>query len=119
MKKIPGTLFHVGITGLSEDNLNLKIWYRNQIIFEKSRLIEEEIIDNIQKLFVNKNLSIPRNRIEYIIKEELKELTPTADISFVESTVSELLEEFQHTPTNNMKKNSFNRALQRWKNMHL
>jgi len=74
------------------------------MIFEKTRLIEEEIIDNIQKLFVNKNLSIPRNRIEYIIKEELKELTPTADISFVESTVSELLEEFQHTPTNNMKK---------------
>ncbi len=104
MKKIPGTLFHIGITGLSEDNLNLKIWYRNQIIFEKSRLIEEEIIDNIQKLFDNRNLSIPRNRIEWIIKEELKELTPAADISFVESTVSEMLEEFQYTTTNNMKK---------------
>ena len=104
MKKIPGTLFHIGITGLSEDNLNLKIWYRNQIIFEKSRLLEEEIIDNIQKLFDNKNLSIPRNRIEWIIKEELKELNPAADISFVESTVSEMLEEFQHTTTNNMKK---------------
>ncbi len=104
MKKIPGTLFHIGITGLSEDNLNLKIWYRNQIIFEKSRLLEEEIIDNIQKLFDNRNLSIPRNRIEWIIKEELKELTPAADISFVESTVSEMLEEFQYTTTNNMKK---------------
>ena len=104
MKKIPGTLYHIGITSSDDRKLNLQIWYRNQMIFEKTRLIEEEIIDNIQKLFVNKNLSIPRNRIEYIIKEELKELTPTADISFVESTVSELLEEFQHTPTNNMKK---------------
>jgi len=104
MKKIPGTLFHIGITGLSEDNLNLKIWYRNQIIFEKSRLSEEEIIDNIQKLFDNKNLSIPRNRIEWIIKEELKELNPAANITFIESTVSEMLEEFQYTTTNNMKK---------------
>jgi len=104
MKKIPGTLYHIGITSSSDNKLNLKMWYRNQIIFEKTKLSEEEIIDNIQNLFENKNLSIPRNRIEWVIKEELKELTPASDISFVESTVSEMLEEFQHTPTNNMKK---------------
>jgi len=74
------------------------------MIFEKTRLIEEEIIENIQNLFDNKNLSIPRNRIEWIMKEELKELTPAADITFIEGTVSGMLEEFQHTPTNNMKK---------------
>jgi len=104
MKKIPGTLYHIGITNSSDLKLNLKIWYRNQIIFEKTNILEEEIIDNIQILFENKNLTIPRNRIEWILKEELKELTPTADISFVESTVSEMLEEFQHTSNNNMKK---------------
>jgi len=104
MKKIPGTLYHIGITSSEDRKLNLQIWYRNQMIFEKTRLIEEEIIENIQILFENKNLSIPRNRIEWIMKEELKELTPASDISFVEGTVSGMLEEFQHTPTNNMKK---------------
>jgi len=104
MKKIPGTLYHVGIMSSSDDKLNLNIWYRNQIIFEKTRLLEEEIIDTIHQFFESKNLTIPRNRIEWIIKEELKELTPTANISFVESTVSEMLDEFQHTATNNMKK---------------
>ena len=104
MKKIPGTLYHIGITSSGDDKLNIKIWYRNQIVFEKTKLIEEEIIEHIQNLFENKNLSIPRNRIEWVIKEELKELTPATDISFVESTVSEMLEEFQHTTTNNMKK---------------
>lgn len=104
MKKIPGTLYHIGITSSDDRKLNLQIWYRNQMIFEKTRLIEEEIIENIQNLFDNKNLSIPRNRIEWIMNEELKELTPASDISFVEGTVSRMLEEFQHTPTNNMKK---------------
>ena len=104
MKKIPGTLYHIGIMSTSDDKLNLKMWYRNQIIFEKSKLTEEEIIENIQKFFEIKNLTIPRNRLELIVKEELKDLSPGADISFVESTVSEMLEEFQATPTNNMKK---------------
>lgn len=104
MKKIPGTLYHIGITSSEDRKLNLQIWYRNQMIFEKTRLIEEEIIENIQNLFDNKNLTIPRNRIEWIMKEELKELTPAADITFIEGTVSGMLEEFQHTPTNNMKK---------------
>ena len=104
MKKITGTLYHIGIMSTSDDKLNLKMWYRNQIIFEKSKLTEEEIIENIQKFFEIKNLTIPRNRLELIVKEELKDLSPGADISFVESTVSEMLEEFQATPTNNMKK---------------
>ena len=94
MKKIPGTLYHIGITSSEDRKLNLQIWYRNQMIFEKTRLIEEEIIENIQNLFDNKNLSIPRNRIEWIMNEELKELTPASDISFVEGTVSGMLEEF-------------------------
>ncbi len=104
MKKIPGTLYHIGIMSSSDDKLNLKMWYRNQIIFEKTKITEEEIIENILKLFEIKNLTIPRNRLELIVKEELKDLSPGADISFVESTVSEMLEEFQATPTNNMKK---------------
>ena len=104
MKKIPGTLYHIGIMSSSDGKLNLKIWYRNQIIFEKTKITEEEIIENIKKLFEVKNLTIPRNRIEWVVKEELKDLTPGTDISFVESTVSEMLEEFQQTPSNSMKK---------------
>ncbi|UCC20356.1 MAG: hypothetical protein JSV62_03445 [Promethearchaeota archaeon] len=104
MKKIPGTLYHIGITSSSDTTLNLQIWYRNQIVLEKSKMSEEQIIECIQNMFQTKNLDIPRNRIEWIIKEELKDLTPTADISFVESTVSEMLEEFQDTTNNNIKK---------------
>jgi Ras-related GTP-binding protein A/B len=104
MKKIPGTLYHIGITTPNNNDYILKIWYRNQLIFEKSRLSEEDIITSIKVLFENKNLTIPHNRVEWIVKEELKELTTTLDISFVESTVSEMLEEFQHTSSNNLKK---------------
>ena len=104
MKKIPGTLYHVGITCSNTDVFNLKIWYRNQVVFEKTGLIEAQIIDCVQNLFVNKNLSIPRNRIEWIIKEELKELSPANDITFIEGTVSEMLNQFQKTPSDEMKK---------------
>jgi len=104
MKKIPGTLYHIGIMSSRDNNFSLNIWYRNQIIFTKTKLLAEEITDKIYQFFEDKNLTIPRNRIEWIIEEELKELTPTADISFVEGTVSEMLEEFQHTTANNIKK---------------
>ena len=104
MKKIPGTLYHLGITYSRDNKLNMNIWYRNQLVYEKTGLKEEEIINNVQNLFEDRNLSIPRNRIEWIVKEELKELSPASDITFIEGTVSELLGVFQKTPSDEMKK---------------
>ena len=104
MKKIPGTLYHIGITYSTDDKYNLNIWYRNQLVFEKTGLLNAQIIDCVQNLFENKNLTIPRNRIEWIIKEELKVLSPANDITFIEGTVSELLGEFQKTPSDELKK---------------
>ena len=104
MKKIPGTLYHIGITYSTDDKYNLNIWYRNQLVFEKIGLLNAQIIDCVQNLFENKNLTIPRNRIEWIIKEELKVLSPANDITFIEGTVSELLGEFQKTPSDELKK---------------
>ena len=104
MKKIPGTLYHIGITYSTDDKYNLNIWYRNQLVFEKTGLLNAQIIDCVQNLFENKNLTILRNRIEWIIKEELKVLSPANDITFIEGTVSELLGEFQKTPSDELKK---------------
>jgi len=104
MKKIPGTLYHLGITNSRNSKLNLNIWYRNQLVYEKTGLNEEEIVNNVQNLFESKNLSIPRNRIEWIIKEELNNISPESDITFIEGTVSELLGEFQKMPSEKIKK---------------
>jgi len=104
MKKIPGTLYHLGITVGRESTLNINIWYKNQLIFEKSGISEQEIIGTIQNFFESKNLSIPTNRLGWIIKEELSELAPADDITFIEGTVSEILGEFQKKPSEDMKK---------------
>ncbi|MFX0026661.1 MAG: ADP-ribosylation factor-like protein [Candidatus Hermodarchaeota archaeon] len=104
MKKIPGTLFNLGITSSKEDKFNLSIWYREQLVYEKTGLIKECITNEIQFFFESKNLIIPRNRIEWLVKEELKSISPDTDISFIEGTVSTILEDFQKTPTEEMKK---------------
>ena len=104
MKKIPGTLYQLEITNLSNDKFNLKIKYRNQLVFEKTGLLEEQILENVVKIFSEKSLVIPHNRIERIIKDELKELSPDNDITFIESSVSQMIEEFKDLPSNDMKK---------------
>ena len=104
MKKIPGTMYHIGITNSRNNKFNLCMWYRNEVILEKTGLIEVEMINIIQDRFESRNLSIPRNRIEWIIKQELDEISPTSDITFVEGTVSEMLGEFQKSSSNDIKK---------------
>ncbi|MHA2397874.1 MAG: ADP-ribosylation factor-like protein [Promethearchaeota archaeon] len=104
MKKIPGTLYHLGLTSAREGSLNLDIWYKNQLVFEKSGILEEQIINAIQMFFETKNLSIPSNRLSWIIKEELSELAPADDITFIEGTVSEILGEIQRKPSEEIKK---------------
>jgi Ras-related GTP-binding protein A/B len=49
-------------------------------------------------------LNVPRNRLTWIIKEELTELAPADDITFIEGTVSEILGEFKKKPSEDIKK---------------
>ena len=104
MKKIPGTLYHFGLTSSKPDTLEINIWYKNELVFEKTGLMENEILNIIQMFFETKNLFIPNNRLAWIIKEELKDLSPNDDISFIEGSVSEILGEFQKKPSEDVKK---------------
>lgn len=104
MKKIPGTLYHLGINSARDGRLNIDVWYKNQLIFESKNLFEDQIINALQTFFESKNLSVPSNRLAWVIREELAELTPGDDITFIEGTVSELLGEIQKKPSEDIKK---------------
>jgi Ras-related GTP-binding protein A/B len=104
MKKVPGTLYHFSITSSKNNTLGINIWYRSDLIFEKTGIMKEEIINTLQKFFESKNLIIPSNRLSWIVKEELNDLSPTSDITFIEGTVSEILGEFQKKPSEDLKK---------------
>ena len=104
MKKIPGTLYHFGITSSKNNSLGINIWYRSELVFEKTGILQEEIIHTLQSFFESKNLTIPSNRLAWIVKEELNDLSPTGDITFIEGTVSEILGEIQKKPSENLKK---------------
>ena len=104
MKKIPGTLFQLGISGSKDNRFLLNIWYRDQLVYERTGLIKEAITNEVQFFFDNKNLSIPRNRIDWIVNEELSNVSSTSDESFIKSTVTGLIGEFQNKPTEEMKK---------------
>jgi len=104
MKKIPGTLYHFGITRSKEENVNINIWHRNQLVFEKIGVLKKEIITHLQTFLEEQNLSVPSNRLAWIINEELKDLSPTNDITFIEGTVSEILGEIQKKPSEDLKK---------------
>lgn len=104
MKKIPGTLYHFGLTSFKTEKLNINIWYRNELVFEKTGLLETEIINIVQIFFESKNLFIPSNRLEWIIKEELNDLSPADNITFIEGSVSEILGEFQKKSSEDIKK---------------
>lgn len=104
MKKIPGTLYQLEIKEEKSSGLILTINYRNDLVLEKSQLNKEKIITIIQDLLENSELSVPKNRIEWIVKEELKNIAENRNISFSESTVSELIDQFQKTSSDQMKK---------------
>ncbi|MFW9972379.1 MAG: ADP-ribosylation factor-like protein [Candidatus Odinarchaeota archaeon] len=62
------------------------------------------ILNKVQQFFETKNLTIPTNRLTWIVKEELSDLSPASDITFIEGTVSEILGEIQKKPTEDIKK---------------
>ncbi len=104
MKKIPGTLFQLGISGSKDNRFLLNIWYRDQLVYERTGLIKDAITNEVLFFFECKNLVIPRNRIDWIVNEELSNVSSTSDESFIKSTVTGLLGEFQNKPTEEMKK---------------
>ncbi|MFX0073909.1 MAG: ADP-ribosylation factor-like protein, partial [Candidatus Hermodarchaeota archaeon] len=73
-------------------------------IFEKVGLFEDQILDDLVSFFKSKNLNIPPNRLVWIIQEELGELTPAEDVSFIEGTVSDILGEIQRGPSERINK---------------
>ena len=103
MKKIPGTLFQLGITGSTEKGYSINIWYRDQLVYERANVIKDALTNEIQFFFEGKNLSLPRNRIEWIVREEFSNIS-SGDETFIESTVSDLIDEFEKKPTEEMKK---------------
>ena len=40
MKKIPGTFYHLGITSARDSKINLNIWYKNRLVFERTEIQE-------------------------------------------------------------------------------
>lgn len=104
MKKIPGTLFQLEIQSSKENEFLLKVWYRDQLVLEKSGIIKDALTNEIQFFFEGKNLIIPRNRIDWIVKEELSTLSPVSKDSFIEGSVSDMIDEFQKKPPEDVKK---------------
>jgi len=51
MKKIPGTLFQLRIKSTKENKFNLNVWYRDQLVYEKTSLVKESITNEIQFFF--------------------------------------------------------------------
>ncbi|MFX0024359.1 MAG: ADP-ribosylation factor-like protein [Candidatus Hermodarchaeota archaeon] len=104
MKKIPGTLYHLGITAAKDGRLNINIWYRNQLVLERKGIFEEQIMNTLKYFFESNYLSIPTNRLARIIEEQTIELAPAEDIPLLEGTVSEIIGELQTKPPEEMKK---------------
>ena len=68
MKKIPGTLYQIEITRSRLEKLNLSLWYRNELILEKSGLSESEIYD------IPYDFREKEKHIQKITKEELMDV---------------------------------------------
>ncbi|GAH46041.1 unnamed protein product, partial [marine sediment metagenome] len=87
-----------------EKEFLINIWYRDQLVYEKTGVVKEALTNEIQFFFEGRNLSIPRNRIDWIVREEFSNISSAGKETFIESTVSDLLGEFQKKPTEEMKK---------------
>lgn len=104
MRKVPGTMYEIEITKAPHEKNNLKILYHTRVVFEKSGQTEDELGQNIRKLLEDNGLNVPQNRIERIIQEELKNAASPTDLTFTESTISEMISEFEKKPTQETKK---------------
>ena len=105
MKKIPGTLYQIDISQEKENKFNLIVNHRNEVVLDKKGIEEKEtIIDAIIEMLESDELSIPRNRIELIVKQELKNITPIKGPTFYESTVSKMVDHIQKETKREWKK---------------
>ena len=61
MKKIPGTMYHFGLTNSIRDTLSINIWYRSMLVFEQTGIFKEEILNIVKNFLESKNLTIPNS----------------------------------------------------------
>ncbi len=104
MRKIPGSLFQLDLVkARSEGQVDINVFHLNELVFQKSGIIPEEVVNVIQNYLETRDLNIPRNRVEIIVREELKNPQRSSQ-GLVEGTVSEMLSEFQKMPSASLKK---------------
>jgi len=93
MKKIPGTTYKFDISLNHASKIDLKIYHHHEIIFEQSNIDNQRIIVEILlRVLINNNLNIPKNRIERIVQDEMKIMSPTQDYSFKHQIVSTMID---------------------------
>jgi len=97
-KKIPGTLYEVEFGSNGGTQYLAGLWYRKEKVAEKSGLDKSMTVEWIFSELVKANLQYPKNRIQNLVDECIKTLTPPTE-SFLESTVSKVMEEYQQTNT--------------------
>ena len=105
MKTIPGTLYKLQVKKNQNSTFNLELWYKDQKSFEKSGLTDEkELIDIILEFLEKDDLILPRNRLQWVIQEEMKKVDINEDKTFVESTVSTMIDEIEKNQLTSLKK---------------
>ncbi len=105
MKTIPGTLYKLQIKKNQNSNFILELWYKDQKSYEKSGLKDEnELIDTILNFLEKNNLILPRNRLQWVIQEEMKKIDIKEERTFVENTVSTMIDEIEKNKNVPLKK---------------
>ena len=96
MKKIPGTLYNIQIKKNQDSKYIVEVWNKDQIIYEKSGITDQsEIIEILLEFLEKEDFILPRNRLEWVIKDELENVEIEKDKSFAEKTVSMMMGEIE------------------------
>ncbi len=98
MRKIPGTSYKFNIFISEDSTYELVLIHREKKILDKTHLKDkQEIVEFLIQFLQEQELSTPKNRIEYIVKEELKSVKP-AEKTLKEHIVSSMID--QINPSN-------------------
>ena len=105
MKKIPGTLYKVQISKGLESRYIIEIWYKEDKTYEKSGIVDQnELIDILLQFLEKNDLILPRNRLVWVVQDEIKNAQNEKDQSFVEKTVSTMIDKIDKNQLNIVKK---------------
>lgn len=104
MRKIPGTLHRIEIRSARDAMKHLVIYYRQELVFESTSIPEQDLVNQIITVLTNAQVTIPKNRVEAVVKQELNENLAEKEGSFMEGTVTQLVESMQGKPGENLQK---------------